>query len=397
MATIKLVILLHAVLKDGTHRIRIAINHRRETRYIPTRYKVDSLTQFRDGQVINHSEAHTLNIKLRNLLNDYEERLYNISSLHLYSCTQLKELLHNGANTDRPLTFQSVATEYIEELKQDKRDNYATLLERNSRYFTTFCKGDILLSSITPYIIQNYVRYLKKNYRMNDTTIDMFISRTRTIINRAKRHNLVHYDVDPISVHKIQAPPERELDITVQEIKTIRDSTPGIRKLVAARDLFMLSYYLGGVNLIDLLSYDFRNASRFEYIRTKSRNTKMGDKRISLTIPPEAEPIIKRWINRNTGKLDFGYNFSYSNFSRYMNRSIKSLAQSLHIKSKVTYYSARKSFVQHGFELGISLEILEYCIGQSMKKNRPIFNYLRIMRDHADKAIRKILDNLKQH
>lgn len=229
---------------------------------------------------------------------------------------------------------------------------------------------------------------------MNDTTIDMFISRTRTIINRAKRHNLVHYDVDPISVHKIQAPPERELDITVQEIKTIRDSTPGIRKLVAARDLFMLSYYLGGVNLIDLLSYDFRNASRFEYIRTKSRNTKMGDKRISLTIPPEAEPIIKRWINRNTGKLDFGYNFSYSNFSRYMNRSIKSLAQSLHIKSKVTYYSARKSFVQHGFELGISLEILEYCIGQSMKKNRPIFNYLRIMRDHADKAIRTILDNL---
>ena len=367
MATIKLVILPHAVLKDGTHRIRIAINHRRETRYIPTRYKVDSLTQFRDGQVINHSEAHTLNIKLRNLLNDYEERLYNISSLHLYSCTQLKELLHNGANTDRPLTFQSVATEYIEELKQDKRDNYATLLERNSRYFTTFCKGDILLSSITPYIIQNYVRYLKKNYRMNDTTI---------------------------SVHKIQAPPERELDITVQEIKTIRDSTPGIRKLVAARDLFMLSYYLGGVNLIDLLSYDFRNASRFEYIRTKSRNTKMGDKRISLTIPPEAEPIIKRWINRNTGKLDFGYNFSYSNFSRYMNRSIKSLAQSLHIKSKVTYYSARKSFVQHGFELGISLEILEYCIGQSMKKNRPIFNYLRIMRDHADKAIRTILDNL---
>ena len=99
-------------------------------------------------------------------------------------------------------------------------------------------------------------------------------------------------------------------------------------------------------------------------------------------------------IDKNTGKLDFGYNFSYSNFSRYMNRSIKSLAQSLHIKSKVTYYSARKSFVQHGFELGISLEILEYCIGQSMKKNRPIFNYLRIMRDHADKAIRTILDNL---
>lgn len=218
MATIKLVILPHAVLKDGAHKIRIAINHHRETRYIPTRYKVDSLTQFRDGQVINRPDAHTLNIKLRNLLNDYEERLYNISSLHLYSCTQLKELLHNGANTDRPLTFQSVANEYISELKQDKRDNYATLLERNCRYFTTFCKGDILLASITPYIIQNYVRYLKKNYRMNDTTIDMFISRTRTIINRAKRQNLVHYDVDPISIRTPVIPNVNDSEEAIESI-----------------------------------------------------------------------------------------------------------------------------------------------------------------------------------
>jgi hypothetical protein len=49
---------------------------------------------------------------------------------------------------------------------------------------------------------------------------------------------------------------------------------------------------------------------------------------------------------------------------------------------------------QPGFELGISLEVLEYSIGQSMKKNRPIFNYVRIMRTHADNAMRLILDNL---
>lgn len=61
---------------------------------------------------------------------------------------------------------------------------------------------------------------------------------------------------------------------------------------------------------------------------------------------------------------------------------------------RVVYYSARKSLVQHGFELGVSLEVLEYSIGQSMKRNRPIFNYVRIMRTHADAAMRMILDNL---
>ena len=61
----------------------------------------------------------------------------------------------------------------------------------------------------------------------------------------------------------------------------------------------------------------------------------------------------------------------------------------------VSYYTARKSFVQHGFELGIPLETLEYCIGQTMKLNRPIFNYVKIMRQHADAAIRLILDNVR--
>lgn len=63
---------------------------------------------------------------------------------------------------------------------------------------------------------------------------------------------------------------------------------------------------------------------------------------------------------------------------------------------RLCFYSARKSFVQHGFELGIPLEVLEYTIGQTMKTNRPIYNYVRIMRKHADDAIRTILDNLKK-
>lgn len=44
------------------------------------------------------------------------------------------------------------------------------------------------------------------------------------------------------------------------------------------------------------------------------------------------------------------------------------------INRKLIYYSAKKSFVQHGFEIGMPLETLEYRIGQSMKKNRPIFS-----------------------
>ena len=181
-------------------------------------------------------------------------------------------------------------------------------------------------------------------------------------------------------------------------MQLIRGAIPHLKKQRVARDIFMLSYYLGGINLIDLLAIDFRDVKVLEYIRHKSRNTKRSDKRISFTIQPEAKEIIDKWINKRTGRLDFGYKFSYKNFNLYITRAIKSLAKDVGVSNwqKVCYYSARKSFVQHGFDLGIPLEILEYCIGQSMKSNRPIFNYMKIMCKHADKAIRTILDNLKE-
>ena len=95
-----------------------------------------------------------------------------------------------------------------------------------------------------------------------------------------------------------------------------------------------------------------------------------------------------------SGMLNFGYKFSYGNFNRYVGRTLRKIGQKIGIK-RLCYYSARKTFVQYGFELGISLEVLEYTIGQSMKQNRPIYNYIRIMKKHADDAIAKIIEFTK--
>ena len=368
MATIKLAITSDKIAKDGTHKIRVALCHKSTTRYIVTRFKIDNLSQFKNGQVVKRPDAAIINTKLRNLLNEYQERLDSIKCIALYDCKQIREILINSIVPGTTVaTFQTVSSSYIKELIEDKRENYATLLERNCRYFTEFTRGDFLLSEITPQIVNNYARFLRNTRKLGETSIGMAMSRTRTIINRAKREQLVKYDIDPFEYYSIQAAPERELDISKEDFIKIRDCKPKEKKLRVARDLFCLSYYLGGINLIDLLAIDFRNAKQIEYIRTKSRNTKKGDRRISLTIPNEAKPIVKVWINKNTGKLDFGYKFTYSNFSRYLSRCIAALAVYASVERKVVYYSARKSFVQHGFEIGIPLEVLEYCIGQSMK------------------------------
>ena len=73
-------------------------------------------------------------------------------------------------------------------------------------------------------------------------------------------------------------------------------------------------------------------------------------------------------------------------------RHIGKVADLAGIDRKVSYYSARKTFAQHGYDIGIEIEKIEYCIGHSMKNNRPIFNYIRIMQEHADKVFREIFD-----
>lgn len=395
MATIKLAVLKHTRAKDGSYKIRISIGHRSETHYIVTKYRVNSPSEFVDGIVVRLPNAHQMNIELRNLLNDYEQRLASIPCPDDYTCQQLRDLLKGMQPRTSTATFQQVSEEYQRELVKDGQQSYAGMLAGSLKKFLAFHNGDMFLSEISTTTISELERWMKRS-GASQTYTSMVLSMTRTIINRAIRQQLVTYQVHPFLYWKRPADEEREIDISLEELRTIRDSKPRLRKQLVARDLFMLSYYLGGINLIDLLAIDFRGITVLEYIRHKSRNTKTSDKRISFTIQPEAWDIINKWKNRNTGRLDFGYKFSYKNFLRYVTRGIKSLAEDLQLPdyNKVCYYSARKSFVQHGFDLGISLEVLEYCIGQSVKSNRPIFNYLKIMRRHADTAIRQIIDNL---
>lgn len=395
MATIKLAVLKHTKSKDGSYKIRISIGHRSETHYIVTSYSVNALSEFDNGIVVRVPNAHEINIKLRNLLNDYEERLERIDSPEDYTCKELRDLLKSMRTHSSKVTFKQVSEQYQKELIEDGRGSYAGMLQNSLRLFFEFTGGDVFLSEISTITISEFERWLKRK-GVSQTYISMTLSMTRTIVNRAIRVQLVTYSVHPFTYWKRPADPERELDISVEDVRAIRDAQPRLKKQRIARDIFMLSYYLGGINLIDLLEIDFRGVSVLEYTRHKSRNMKLSDKRISFTLQPEAKELISKWMNRNTGRLDFGYKFSYKNFLAYVTRSIKSLAKDIDIQDyrKVCYYTARKSFVQHGFDLGISLEVLEYCIGQSVKNNRPIFNYLKIMRKHADVAFRQILDNL---
>ena len=112
MATIKLAVLRHTKAKDGSYKIRIAIGHKSETHYIVTKYKVNSPSEFAGGIVTRVSNAHEINVKLRILLNDYEDRLERIPSPDDYTCKELRDLLKSMRPHSSTATFSQVSKQY---------------------------------------------------------------------------------------------------------------------------------------------------------------------------------------------------------------------------------------------------------------------------------------------
>ena len=397
MATIKLAVLRHTKAKDGSYKIRISIGHKSETHYIVTRYRVQSLANFVNGTVVGQPDANYINVKLRNLLNDYDSRLDNIPNIGDLSCEQLRNTLRDMRSGYSSPTIMAIADEYIAQLRKENRHSYARMIHYMLQKFIEYCHGDVYLSNITTATIDGYAHHLRSKGR-SLAYQNMLMVTVRTLVNRAIKMQVVKYDVHPFHYwRQIQADP-RELDIPVEELRKFATYTTRYKSRQRAVDLFMLSYYLGGMNLVDMLNYDFRGYKErpmLRYVRQKTKYKKQSNQHVEFTIQPEAYPIIDKYMNPKTGHLLEVTNSRYRSCLNYIDLALRRTAEILVVEYRVSYYTARKSFVQHGFELGIPLETLEYCIGQSMKTNRPIFNYVKIMRQHADEAIRKILDQLK--
>lgn len=388
MATLKLVIVPAKRLVNGKHKIRVALSHNSNTRYIPTDVIISD-GEFKDGMVVNRDDASHLNVKLRNILNYYQNIIDETMQLGSYTCSEVIKLLikeHRYSNAK----FSDAMKEYLEELKEEERHKSEKLYRLACESFIREC-GDLFLNMITEKDIKTFRRNLEKRH-LSPTTVRIYMTLVKVVIHFAEKRKMCKFEDNPFEDITPPSANVRELDLTIREIKAIRDLEAPKYNICVARDIFMLSYYLGGMNLVDMLEVDFRK-NYIEYYRQKTKNKKHGESKTAFSIQPEARDIINKYMKKN-GKLVFGKYDTFGKAYSVISRKMDELAELAGIRKRVVFYSARKSFVQHGFDLGIALETLEYCIGQSMKTNRPIFNYVRVMRNHADKAMRQIFDSL---
>lgn len=78
MANLSIVIVPAKKLSNGRHRVRIAVAHRSQTRYISTQFILDSANQMKNGRVVKHENAANINSCLRKLINENTKRFFRL-------------------------------------------------------------------------------------------------------------------------------------------------------------------------------------------------------------------------------------------------------------------------------------------------------------------------------
>ena len=89
MTTFSIVIVPTKRLANGKHRIRIAVAHQAQTRYIATPFILDSISQLKKGRVVRHENAAQINLCLQRTINEYILILSSIKHANQLTCTQL--------------------------------------------------------------------------------------------------------------------------------------------------------------------------------------------------------------------------------------------------------------------------------------------------------------------
>lgn len=200
----------------------------------------------------------------------------------------------------------------------------------------------------------------------------------------------------PFRKFKLKTEPTRKRSLSVEELRVLRDY-PVEDYQRKYRDIFMLMFYLIGVNAVDLLNAP-KNAirnGRLEYTRAKTH------KGYSVKVEPEAQEIIDRYAGR---KYLIDVMDTYSNYKDWLHRMGKALKEIGECRREgrggkkvrtplfpdLSQYWCRHTWATTAAELDIPKETIAAGLGHGSNTVTDI--YIKFDYKKVDVANRRVID-----
>jgi integrase len=364
MATVNVIVLKHQKKKDGTWNVRIRVTHKTKSVYINTAHFITKDQLKKDFTLKDYFIIDLVNP----VLAEYRKRISALGpALDLMSAKELAEHLQQSEH-EPVISFKSFCKEHLQYLKDAGKlksaQNYNTVVNSLSDFF----KGkDFLITDITSNSLVKFENYLKGPRivtRLNQfgrpvtitspgltSGIFNYMRDLRTLFNAARnKYNdaevgiirIKHYPFQLYKVANTHLPVKRNLPIeTIIKIRDYKAEGGGREEL--ARDLFMLSFYLCGMNSVDLYGLSDIKSDRIEYYRSKTKGKRKDNAFISILIPEMAKPIIEKQIaGKGVTRISLRYS-SIDNLNKALNLGLKVIGEKIGVPN-LTFYHARHSF-----------------------------------------------------
>ena len=396
--------LMRYIMK-GNHAMKIYVNNRDFKVFFAITFKYKRFyiytglqtTEKFSGMIFPKSDksAKAKTARLANLYADVENYVLSHPNDTVEELKDhLKEVI-NGAKKSDTSSFVC----YIRKIAETKgRYNTQRNYERVARAIEIYDK-DCTFESVDKKWIVSYIDHERGKGR-KDNGIQTDIQILKFVFNRAIEDELTDkFPFRGVSVKKEQT---KKRCLSLEQLRAIRDFKLAGKKAMY-RDCFMLSFYLIGINISDLLFLPKTALKNGRIIYKRNKTGKLYD----IKVEPEAMEIIARHKSRKKDRLlsflEEGDATITNTFANNLTRHLRTIGEkerhsyyvTVHpIEEGITSYWSRHTWATMASELDIPMEVIGRSLGHSLWDNAVTSTYIKYDTKKIDEANRKVIDYL---
>lgn len=411
MTTFKAEVYQHQKRADGTYNIKIRVTHNRQKKYLPTPYYIyrDDLT--RNYKIKNQyyiDECDKLIKKYRSVIDSLGERSFQMT------IDQIVDAINQGNINDHiDLNIIDYGRNMAKQMKADGHVGNAKVYDIALNNLVKFVGRDnISVQEITVRFLNDWIKYLtdmpaRPNRERGTRAQSQYPSVLRTIINRAKAEyndedlGLIRIPLSPfnkVKLPKIEQKRKRALDLdTIHKLSNLPYHNVirnGFNRYNFAKDMFMLSFMLIGINEVDLYYCEDCKKDRITYQRMKTKNRRDDKAEISIKLQPEVKALMDKYKDP-TGKRVFRFYLEYSSvdaFCSAINKGLKLIGKDLNVDD-LEFYAARHTWATIAInDAGIDKYVVHSALNHVDPGMKVTDLYIKKSWDPIDQANRKVLD-----
>lgn len=368
MLTIRAEVRREEQRKDGTFRVKIRFTQNRKIKRLPTKLfakksDLNKSFELKEGTTIKKEADYLI---------FYYEKICSQIPMDIEQCSIEDIMAYVEADKKKYqiIDFIAFSESWMQASKNTSTKNYKSAVNALKLYIN---REELNIKDITNKFLTGFMEFLEERWRAKaeklkkagkivptNRATSLYLGSIRHLFNEAKKQyndydrNIIIITNDPFKTFTVpkQCTVTRKRALTPELIKKIWElpyqSIEGYKmenRFNLAKDCFILSFCLMGMNSADLYNAEEREGNTIIYYRTKTRNRRADNALMKVNIPKMLMPLIEKYKDK-TGKRIFNFYQNYvdiASLNRSINLGLKEIGAKLKIDA-LQYYAARHSW-----------------------------------------------------